>query len=87
LLRRRTLVVAPLATVARGNDAAGSLELAVRLDLSGVDAGELRHPARERGKLHRLEECDQLLVVGLVHRELGERHLERHVGVERDELL
>ena len=85
MLRRRALVVAPLARVARGSGA--SFELAVRLDLAGVDAGELRHPARERGKLHRLEECDQVLVVGLVHRELGERHLERHVGVERDELL
>src|SRR5262249_17772235 len=39
------------------------------------------------GKFHRLEESNQALVVGLVHRELRERHLERHVGVERDELL
>src|SRR5262249_53031620 len=44
LLRRRANVGALLATVARGSGA--RLELAIRLDLSGIDAGELRHPAR-----------------------------------------
>ena len=43
--------------------------------------------ARQRGEFHRLEERDQLLVVGLVHREIGERHVELDVLVERDELL
>ncbi len=61
------------------------LELPVRLDRSGIDAGELRYAPGERGELHRLEKGDQPLVVGLVHRQLGERHLELDVGIERDQ--
>ena len=63
------------------------LQLAIRLDLARIDAGKLRHAPRERGELHRLEEGDQVLVVGLMHGEIGERHVERHLVVERDQLL
>ena len=42
---------------------------------------------RQRGEFHRLEEGDQVLVVRLVHREVVDRHVERHVLVERDQLL
>ncbi len=48
---------------------------------------ELRDAPRQRRELHLLEERDQLLVLGLMHREVGERHFELHLVVERDELL
>ena len=51
-------------------------QLAVRLDLVGVDAGLLGDAARQRAEFHRLEEGDELLVVRLVHREVFDRHLE-----------
>ncbi len=87
LLRLRGLGRAPLAPVPRGRRSGARPELAVGLDLRGVETGELRHPPRERAELHRLEKGDQALVVGLVHGEVGKRHVERDVGVEGDELL
>src|SRR5262249_60331236 len=59
LLRLRARVGAPLATLARGREAAGGLELALRLGLSGIDAGELPPAPPPRGTPHRREECDQ----------------------------
>ena len=55
-------------------------ELRIRLDLGDVDAGKLGDAARQRAELHRLEEGDQQLVVGLVHGEIADRHVELDVG-------
>ena len=59
----------------------------VRLDLAGLDFGELGDAAHQRVELHRLEEGDQPLVVGLVHGEIADRHVELHPVVEGNELL
>ena len=59
----------------------------VRLDLARLDVGELGDAAHQRIELHRLEEGDQPLVVGLVHGEIADRHVELHLVVESDELL
>jgi hypothetical protein len=40
----------------------------VRLDLRGIDAREFGDAAGQRAEFHGLEEGDQELVVGLVHR-------------------
>ncbi len=41
----------------------------------------------QRVEFHRLEEADQPLVVGIVHRDVGDRHVQFDVIVEGDELL
>src|ERR1700730_17849572 len=43
-------------------------------------------PSRQRGKLHRLQERDQLPRIRLVYRQLIERHLELHLVVEQHQL-
>ena len=63
-------------------------ELRIRLDFAGDRyRGEFRHAPGQRGKLHRPQKCDQPLVVGLVHGEIADRHVELHVIVERDQFL
>ena len=62
-------------------------EARFRLDGAGVDAGEFRDAAHQAVEFHRLEEGDQPFVVGLVHGEIVDRHIELHVIVERNELL
>ena len=59
----------------------------VRLDRAGFDAGKFRHPPHQRIEFHRLEECDQPLVVGLVHGQIADRHIELDVIVERNEFF
>ena len=59
----------------------------VRLDLRGIDVGLFRDAAGNGVEFHRLEEGDQIFVVRLMHRELIDRHIERHVLVERDQPL
>ena len=95
-LRRRREQVAALAVRsgrprARGSRRSGCRgsrrELAVRLDLIGVDAGFLGDPSRQRAEFHRLEKGDEVLVVRLVHGEVFDRHLELDVLVERDQPL
>ncbi len=63
------------------------LEGFVRLDLGGVGAGELRHPPCQRVEFHRLEEGDEAARVGIMHGEVGERHIERHVRIEGHQRL
>ena len=58
-----------------------------RLDRAGIDAGEFRDAAHQAVELHRLEEADQPFVIGLVHGEIADRHIELYMIVERDELL
>ena len=56
-----------------------------RRDLGGIDAGLRRHAAGQRGELHRLAEGDRLAAVDRLHRQVVERHVERHVGGELHE--
>ena len=64
-----------------------SPEYRIRLDLGGIGAGEFGDAADQRCKFHRLEEGDEAFGVRIMHREIGERHVERHFGVECDERL
>ena len=57
----------------------------VRRDLGGIDAGKFCDPARQRVELHRLEKRDQPLRIRIMNREIGKRHVERHVAVEGDQ--
>ncbi len=70
-----------------GPDAAraGRGERRVGLDGAGVEPVGFRHTARRGGELHRLEECDQALRIGVVHADAVERAVERHVLVEQHE--
>ncbi len=56
------------------------------LDLVRVHAGGGADAAGDGGELHRLEEGQQPLRVGILHAELVERHVEIHAAVELDEL-
>ncbi len=51
-----------------------------------VDLRIIGHAPGERGKLHRLQEGDQLARIRLVHREVVERHVERDLVVEQHQL-
>ena len=94
-LRRRACAVtargpaafAILARGGRGYRRGTSRQPRLGRDLGGIDAGKLGDAPRQPVELHRLEEGDEPLVVGLMHGEIADRHVEHHVIVEGDELL
>ncbi|TMJ30355.1 MAG: DNA polymerase I, partial [Alphaproteobacteria bacterium] len=59
----------------------------IRIDLRRIDGAGIGDAPGEPAEFHRLEKPDQPPVVRLVHGELRERRFERHVEIERDELL
>ena len=59
----------------------------IRADRAGVELREFRHAPGDRIEFHRFEESDQPLVIGLVHGEIADRHVELDVIVERNELF
>ena len=59
----------------------------IRLDGARIDAALLGDAAGDGVELHRLQERDQVLVVRLVHGEVVYGYVERHVLVERHQLL
>ena len=63
------------------------IQFRIGLDLRRVDAALFGDAAGNGVEFHRLEEGDQVFVVRLMHRELIDRHVERHVLVERDQPL
>ena len=87
----RAVGPAALAILARRRERASARDLPANrgfgLDLGGIDAGKLGDAPRQPVELHRLEEADEPFVVGLVHGEIADRHVEHHVIVEGDELL
>ena len=62
-----------------------AFNLASGLDRRRIELRDFGDPPRQRGKFHRLEERDEPLVVRLVHREVGDRHVERDALIERDQ--
>ena len=56
-------------------------------NVTRINAGKFRHASHQPVEFHRLEEGDEPFVVGLVHGEIADRHVELHVIVERDQLL
>ncbi len=62
-------------------------ELGVGRDIAWIDRGKFGDAPGQRRKLHGAQKRDQPLIVGLVHGEIADRHVELHFVVERDELL
>ena len=78
--RYRPRATAPSGLPASGGGAktlAPLLLPAIRFDIGRIDLRIFGDAAGQRGKFHRLQERDQLARVGLMHRELIERHVER----------
>ena len=87
LTARGPAALAILARGGRGYRRGTSRQPRLGRDLGGIDAGKLGDAPRQPVELHRLEEGDEPLVVGLMHGEIADRHVEHHVIVEGDELL
>ncbi len=85
--RRRRAEIELAALLPSAGDAPAGRQLLVRLDLAGIDAALLGDAAGDGGEFHRLQKRDEVLVVRLVHGQLVDRHVERHVLVERDQPL
>ena len=58
----------------------------IRLHIRRIDLRIVGDAAGEGGELHRLQEGDQLARIGLVHREVVERHVELDLVVEQHQL-
>ncbi len=69
-----------------GRRRAATLVARIRLHVGGIDLRIFGDPAGEGGKLHCLQERDQLARVRLLHRELVERHIEFDLVVEQHQL-
>ena len=67
-------------------NAGAALVAGIRLHIGRIDLRIFGDAAGEGGELHRLEEGDQLARIGLVHREVVERHFEVDLVVEQHQL-
>ena len=59
----------------------------VGLDFGGVGAAKIGNPADERVEFHGLEEGNEAFRVGIVDRDVGKRHRQRYIDIERDQPL
>ena len=78
--RLRRLAGAPRGAARR------ALVARIGLHIGRIDLRIVGDAAGEGGELHRLEEGDQLARIGLVHREIVERHVEIDLVVEQHQL-
>jgi hypothetical protein len=70
----------------RRKHARTALVAGIRLDVRRIDLRIFGDAAGESGKFHRLQECDQLACIWLVHSQISERHLERDLVIEQHQL-
>ena len=86
---KRSPVVPPAALAlgrCAGAAARRALVARIGLDIGRIDLRIFGDAAGQGGKFHRLQEGDQLARVGLVHREIVERHVELDLVVEQHQL-